>query len=260
MEVKMKCLFAPADIRLLCVWILAFVKPSITSLALIVVLSWASSSPANIVIAQWTFETSVPASEGPHTAEGGVSAATSFASTNSGGTITNPIGNGSAESFNSNGWANGEYFQFTTNTIGFHNVWISFAQAASATGPRDFQFQYSTDGTNYVNFGPVYAGPTTDFISATTSSPGNILTFDLSLVTGLYNQAAVGFRVAVSGTKAENGLDIGGAGTFRVDDFTVNGVSAVPEPSSLVLSIAMMGSAWICRRRLVSQLANSSFS
>lgn len=190
------------------------------------------------IVSNWTFETSAPTTGGPHMAEAGAMAATSFASSNSGGTFSNPAGNGSPESFSSNGWDAGEYYQFTTNTLGFQGVTISYAQAASNTGPGNFQFQYSSDGVSYTDFGSVYAGPTADF-NGGVSNPANVLSVDLSAISALDNKALVGFRIAVFGTTSENGGTIASTGTFRVDDFVVN-ASAVPEPTALGL-LALLG-------------------
>ncbi len=200
-------------------------------------------------LANWTFETSLPTTGGPHVAESGFFSASSFATSNSGGTFSNPAGNGTPESFSSNGWDDTEYYQFLSSTVGFEDITISFAQAASNTGPGDFQFQYSTDGVNYTNFGSVYAGPTPDF-NGGTFNPANVLTFDLSSVTALSNQSSVGFRIAVSGTRSENNGTIASGGTFRVDDFVINGVSQIPEPSSLtLLGIGVAGLVLNRRRR-----------
>lgn len=203
----------------------------------------AASSSHAVVLANWTFETSAPTTAGPHAAELGMFASSSFASTNSGGTISNPAGNGSAESFSSTGWADGEYYEFITSTAGFTGITVSYAQAASNTGPGSFQFQYSTDGVNFIDFQGVFAGPTADFAVATPNA-ANVLTFDLSEITALNNQASVGFRVAVSGSLAENGTTLAGGGTFRIDDFVVNGV---PEPSTALLGV--LGALTLLRRR-----------
>lgn len=189
-----------------------------------------------VIVAQWTYQTTTPTTAGPHAAEAGIFAGTSFASTNSGGTISSPAGNGTSNAFSSNGWAAGEYYQFLTSTVGYDTITLSFAQAASGTGPRDFQFQYSTDGVSYVNFGSAYIGPTTDFNGGAFNG-ANVLSLDLSSVTALNNNPTVGFRIAVVGTASENGGTIAATGTFRNDDFTVNGLAvAVPEASSFLFA------------------------
>ncbi len=223
-------------------------KRLVTFAALAAILFFGREAQADFVIAGWTFETSAPITSGLHAAENGASAASSFALTTSGGTISNPAGNGSAESFSSNGWNDGEYYQFTTNTTGAQDITISFAQAASGTGPRDFQFQYSTDGISYTNFGAVYVGPTSDF-NGGVFNQANVLEFDLTSITALNNQANVGFRVAVAGTASENGGTIASGGTFRMDDFEIR-ATAVPEPSSMAfVGLVMLGGTWIRRRR-----------
>lgn len=217
-----------------------------------------SQSSFGDILSSWTFQTTPPTTSGPHTADSGFFAASSFASTNSGGTISSPAGNGSSNSFSSNGWNAGEYYQFSTNTVGFDAITVSYAQAASGTGPRDFQFQFSTDGTNFTNFGAGYVGPTADF-NATTPNSANVLSFDLSSITALNNSSLSVFRVAVVGSASENNGTIAAGGTFRVDDFTVNGISitAVPEPTSIaLLSVAgFAGLAASYRRRKAKKSA-----
>ncbi len=204
-----------------------------------------SALPASaVVLAEWTFEVSAPTTGGPHVAEGGIYATTSFASSNSGGTFSNPVGNGSGESFSSNGWTTGEYYQFTTSSVDYtEGITVSFAQAASSSGPGNFIFQYSTDGITYSDFGTAYAGPTADF-SGTTFRPENVLTFNLSAIAELNNNATIGFRVTVADTTSETGGTISDTGTFRVDDFTVN---AIPEPSAALLGA--IGALGLLRRR-----------
>ena len=205
-----------------------------------------SSASAQDTLAGWTFESSLPTTSGPHTAELGLFALTSGASSNAGGTFSNPAGNGSAESFSSNGWNAGEYYQFQTSSVGYESLLVSYGQAGSSTGPRDFTFLYSADGTSFTQLGAIYDGPDTDFTSATFQE-ANVLSFDLSSITSLHNADSVFFRVAVSGTTSENGGTIASTGTFRIDDFIVQ-ASAVPEPGSLgVLSLCAV--ALLRRRR-----------
>ncbi len=224
-------------------------KNYVFSVALVVGMSQSSFGD---ILSSWTFQTTRPTTSGPHAAESGLFAASSFASTNSGGTISSPAGNGNSNSFSSNGWNAGEYYQFTTNTVGFDAITVSYAQATSGTGPRDFQFQFSTDGTNFTNFGAGYVGPTTDF-NLTLPNSANVLSFDLSGITELNNSSLSVFRIAVVGSASENNGTIAAGGTFRVDDFFVNGtsISAVPEPTSIaLLSVAgIAGLATSHRRR-----------
>jgi hypothetical protein len=217
----------------------------IAALAAVAGLGLTAAANADI-LAQWTFESSIPTTSGPHVAEGGIFAASSVASSNSGGTFSNPVGNGSLESFSSNGWNEGEFFEFQTSSTGYENLTISYGQSGSSTGPGFFDFFYSADGTTFTQFGSSYDGPDLDF-SSSTFRPENVLSWDLSSISALDNDSSVFFRVAVNGTTSEGGGTIGSAGSFRVDDFTVN-ASAVPEPASLAL-LGLGGLALLRRRR-----------
>ncbi len=77
-------------------------------LAIAALATIAGSATAATTLAQWTFETSLPLTSGPHAAEGGVNAGPSSPASGfhtSGATAySNPVGNGSAESFSSNNW------------------------------------------------------------------------------------------------------------------------------------------------------------
>src|SRR6185295_13795892 len=110
-------------------------------------------------IASWTFETSAPTTAGPLTPEVGAGSATS--SHTNATTYSSPVGNGSARSYSSNGWTvtgtPTDYYQFQVNTTGYEDVTLSWDQTGSGTGPRDYILQYSTDGTNFTNFGSTYA-------------------------------------------------------------------------------------------------------
>lgn len=205
----------------------------------------AAPASAVTVLVGWTFETSIPTTAGPHTAESGAFAATSFASSNSGGTFSNPSGNGSQESFSSTAWDPGDYYQFTTQTTGYDKIFVSYAQATSNTGPANFQFQYSLDGSTFTNVGTVYIGPTATFVSPAVFNPDCVVSFDLSAITALNNQPSVTFRVAIVDTVSKNGGTIASGGTFRIDDFTV---TSIPEPSFALLGSLGLLSALVRRR------------
>ena len=83
-------------------------------------------------LADWTFESSIPATSGPFAAEIGTGAASGHHASTS--TYSSPAGNGSAHSFSSNTWAAGDYYQFSTSTLGDSAISLSFDQTSSSTG------------------------------------------------------------------------------------------------------------------------------
>ena len=135
----------------------------------------------------------------------------------------NAVGNGSATSLSGNGWAIGDYYQFQTSTLGFSTVYVSVDQTGSNTGPRDFQFSYSLDGTNYTNVGSVYAISNATAWSSTVYKPEHTRTFDLSSISGVAGQSVVYFRLTNTSTVSlVNGI-VGTGGTSRVENFSVSG-------------------------------------
>jgi hypothetical protein len=222
-------------------------------LALALVTAGAGSAAAD-TIASWTFESSLPIAAGPYSPEVGAGSATGFHS--AGSTYSNPVGNGSAESFSSTNWVVGDYYQFQTSTVGMTGIAISWDQTSSNTGPRDFQLQYSTNGTTFINIGSAYSvlannSPNPVWNGTTYNA---IYTFaqNLSAFTALDNAPAIYFRLTDASTVSANGGTVASTGTDRVDNFTITG-SPVPEPSSLALvgCGAAGAAAMVARRRRV---------
>lgn len=191
------------------------------------------------VIATWTFETSIPTTAGPLTPEVGAGSGTALHA--SGATIySNPAGNGSAESWSSDKWAVGDYYQFQVATNGpttFQNIMVSWDQTGSGTGPRDFGIFYSTDGTNFTQFGSDYTvllngAPNSAWSVGAGVQAAYHYTRDLSGITGLNNQAAIYIRLATRSTTSINGGTVATAGTGRIDNVTIE---ATPEPTTLAL-------------------------
>lgn len=166
-----------------------------------------------------------------------------------------PAGSGSVHAFSSNGWALGDYYQFSINATGFTSAAISFDMARSATGPVGFILQYSSNGgTSFTNF-TTFSATTVGFSTSATSG-ATAYTFDLSAVTALSNNANDVFRLTSDGSNSAGTTGIATGGTDRVDTFTFGplnaaGVpSAAPEPSTLaLLSIAGAGAAAMITRR-----------
>jgi len=178
-----------------------------------------------VALAQWTFETSVPTSAGPHSPEIGSGQATGNHASGS-TTYNNPVGNGSAESFSSDRWASGDYYQFKTSSYGYQNITLSFDQTGSDAGPRDFKIQYSTDGSTFTDLsGGSYQLTKDSWSSSGDPKTASSRTFDLSSVTALNNQANIYIRLTVSSSTAIYGGSIATTGTGRVDNVTIKGAA-----------------------------------
>ncbi len=196
------------------------------------------------IIAQWTFETSVPAATDSATISGivpevgtGTGGGTHASATTD---YTNPPGNGSAESFSSNAWALGDYYQFQVSTLTLTNISVSFDQTRSSTGPGSFDLQYSTDGSAFSLFQSYSVAEVT--WSAGTPHPESSYSFDLSSITAINNAPTVYFRLtATVAGSATNG-------TNRVDNVTI---SSVPEPQGMALAVAgLLGLVVVMRGRM----------
>jgi len=217
---------------------------SITILALILMALPVQSALAATTIAQWNFESPNPA-DAPNVATYPNSIASAGGGGNAGGVHatagtdwTTPVGNGSADSFSSNEWLVGDYYQFTVSTLNYTGIQVSWDQASSGTGPRDFKLAYSTDGTNFTDFGSPYtvlanAAPNPVW-NATTSSALYSTSRDLSAVTAVDNQANVYFRLIDISTVSASGGVVGTGGTNRVDNFTVSGTSTADVAPSVL--------------------------
>ena len=189
-------------------------------------------------IAQWTFETSLPATAGPILPEVGSGTGTAVHA-DATATFSSPSGNGSAASWNSNRWSIGDYYQFQVSTLGEFGIGIAWDHARSSAGPGQpapanpsFKLQYSTDNSTYTDV-LSYVVPV---VSTWTSQLA-----DLSGVPALDNQPAVYFRMTAIQSPQNTG------GQSRVDNILI---TSVPEPAGglLILAAATLVAA-CCRRR-----------
>ncbi len=209
-----------------------------------------------VVIATWTFEgTTTPADLTDSVAYGGwlPEVGTGIGSGLHASALTDwstPAGNGSANSISSNQWAVGDFYQFQVSTISLNTITVSWSQTSSGTGPRDFNLQYSTDGTSFTTFAGYTvlangASPNA-FWSSGTPVPAYNFNANLSSVTALNNQANIFIRMTVSSTVSASGGTLALTGTGRVDDVSIGG-TVVPEPATM--AVVGLGAAALLRRR-----------
>lgn len=224
-----------------------------------------SSNASAATLTQWNFNSVPPDANtatgtltpniGSGTASlvGGTSAA--FASGDASGGSTDPA-TGDDSGWNLTTWAaqgtenKGRGAQFNVSTSGFENIMVSFDQRLSNTAANTWRFQYTLDGTTFVDstqFGPVSTGDTWY----------NNRSVDLSSITGANNNANFGFRVVAefapgggNYVTANPASTYGTTGTSRFDMVTVS-ATAVPEPSmcAAMVSLVCSGFALGIRRR-----------
>jgi hypothetical protein len=230
-------------------------KKLFKALAVACALLGLTSAPASAaMVAQWTFETSLPATSGAFVPEVGAGLATAF-HVNPATVYSSPAGNGSAHSFSSNTWTVGDYLQFRVSTAGFSGVSVSWDQTSSNTGPRDFQLQFSFDGSVFMPISSQYsvlpnAAPNPPW-NATSASPLFGFSRDLSGIPELDNSPFAYFRLVNSSTVAANGSLVAAGGTSRVDNFTVYATpTAVPLPAAAwLLGSGVLALGGMVRRR-----------
>ena len=193
----------------------------------------AASANADI-IANWTFESSIPATAGPFAAE--VGSGSALGAHAGAATYSSPAGNGSAHSFSSNTWAIGDYYQFSTSTVGYSSIAIQWDQTSSNTGPRDFKLSWSTNGTTFTDIGGTLAVLPNATVPGFWNSTTGFAAYTFGPTAGpasLDNQATVYFRLTMASNVSANGSTVQAGGSDRVDNVIITG--AVPAPGAMTL-------------------------
>ena len=130
---------------------------------------------------------------------------------------------------------NGRNITFNVSTLGFANIVVSFATQGTSTGFNNNQFQYSLDGSTFVDLGAPFTPA-----SAFGSVP---IVFSLAGITGLNDNPNAAFRIVFNGASSSTG-------TNRLDNFVVEGTpSGVPEPTSAILLLSGLSSLYGVRKR-----------
>jgi hypothetical protein len=150
----------------------------------------------------------------------------------------------------------GDYYQFRVNTTGYSGITLSWDQASSNTGPKDFKLAYSTNGTTFTDWASysvlANASPNPTWSS---SSPTALYTFtqNLSSIAALNGQSNIYFRLIDTSTVSANGGAVGTGGTDRIDNFSVSGapVAVTPVPAAVwLLGSGLVTLGGLARRRL----------
>ena len=217
-----------------------------------------SQSLAQTTLAKWTFEgvsfsalaaSSPIVSTGSLTADLGSGQASAVHAASNSLWFT-PWGNGSNKAFGGTTWVSGDYFKFSTSTVGFSNISVAWDQYSTPDGPRDFRLSYSVDGTNFVNLRTLSISDTPTWSNSTPQTGGATnFSVDLSGVSALANQGTVYFVLTVNSGTAVNGGAIGTYGYSVLDNFGVSG-TAIPEPAPIALLITLLTFGMVfCLRR-----------
>jgi len=124
---------------------------------------------------------------------------------------------------------NGSSITFNTDLAAFADPIISFATQRTGTGFNSVQLAYSTDGSNFTNFGGAYPASSSFYIHS----------FHRSSITALDGASNAVFRLTFSGATSSSGNN-------RIDNLQINATS-VPAPAAAALM--GLGGLFIGRRR-----------
>lgn len=207
-------------------------KPAILSLLLLAVIALSASADT---LAQWTFNSVPPdaaVGTGTNTPSTGIGTATLI------GGATNIYSTGSTLDASSPGdnsdWNTRTYpaqgagnktrgVEFRVSTVGFESIVVSWEQQNSATSSRYTRFQYSIDGSTFVD------GPLITAIAPGDYGPQSV---NLNSVPALNDNPNFAFRIVAQfeeGTSSYTATGTGQyapGGTVRYDLMTISGVPA----------------------------------
>lgn len=153
----------------------------------------------------------------------------------------NNVGNGSSAAVNSDYWAIGDYYQASLSTTGYTGISLNFDMTRSASGPKDFRIDISTNGgTSWSQIGTLAVlqnglAPNASWTSASYSAA---YTTNITGITAADNQASLLIRWVATTAPTATG------GTCRIDNVQIQG-TLVPAPGAA----ALVGLAGLMARR-----------
>ncbi|MDB6122304.1 MAG: non-specific endonuclease [Pedosphaera sp.] len=119
--------------------------------------------------------------------------------------------------------------RFNISTVGYQNIALSWDQRLSGTASKYFRFQYTINGTDFIDY---------NLVTMTNNGAFEIKTNNLFSLSGVNNNPNFGFRILAEFESTATGAgtagyvttsvsSYGGSGTVRFDMLTVSG-SAIP--------------------------------
>ena len=181
-------------------------------------------------VAEWNYTTAPSSAQVPAT--GGVH--------QSGALLTNSMGKTPGYSTTSlavsGGWeAGSQYWQLSFSTEGYESLTLSAKTRSSGTGPRDFQVQYSVDGTEFTSIED-------SEYSITGTALSNYMR-TISLPDEVNDTDTVYIRFVVTSTVSEGGGTVAGTGVSNINNVIVRGTPAeggsTPEIDKTALTTAI---------------------
>lgn len=119
-----------------------------------------------------------------------------------------------------NGQTDKGYWLVSTSTKGFKDLIFNFNTRSSGTGPRDFNTEWSTDGTNWIAFGKTSTtSPTT--VKIESQSP--VEQFGMVLPAEAANQDMLYIRIIQKTEVSQAGGVVGSGGTHSINSLQLYG-------------------------------------
>lgn len=143
-----------------------------------------------------------------------------------------------------NGQTGKGYWLISTSSKGFKDLVFNFNTRSSNTGPRDFNTEWSTDGTNWTVFGNTSATSLTT-VKIESTSPAE--QFGMSLPSEAANQDVLYIRILQKSEVSVNGATVASGGTHGVNSLQLYGakdplyttptVTATPAVTNAILDV-----------------------
>ena len=162
-------------------------------------------------------------------------------------TYTSPAGNGSQYAFSSNNWRTGDYYEARVSTLGYSGIELSWDQARSSTGAKQFELIMSVDGgANWSTIVATYdvlqsgGGGSPGTWSSTTYNPLYSTVASLGAAADNQSEVIVRWRALVDAVNSTGAY--AASGSVRLDNVMFNAIHA---PGAL----ALLGLAGLSARR-----------